>query len=136
MERRQFLGSCTAITGAAGLCAWPAWSNAPARLYARARLLDAKGAPLKCRAVVAETNYIFHFPFVGTPCFLINLGRPAEMHAALQREDGSSYDWSGGVGPARAVVAFSAICAHRLAYPTRDVSFIRYQPQRSETANA
>ena len=40
------------------------------------------------------------------------------------------------MGPARAIVAFSAICAHKLAYPTRDVSFIRYQPQRSATSDA
>ena len=35
------------------------------------------------------------------------------------------------MGPTRAIVAFSAICAHKLAYPTRDVSFIRYQRQSS-----
>ena len=31
-------------------------------------------------------------------------------------------------------VAFSAICAHKLAYPTREVSFIRYQRSRSATS--
>src|SRR5262249_30165098 len=44
--------------------------------------------------------------------------------------------WPGGVGTGRSIVAFSAICAHKLAYPTRDVSFIRYQPQRSATSDA
>ena len=32
------------------------------------------------------------------------------------------------------IVAFSAICAHKLAYPTREVSFIRYQRDRSATS--
>jgi hypothetical protein len=32
------------------------------------------------------------------------------------------------------LVAFSAICAHKLAYPTRDVSFIRFQKDRSATS--
>ena len=32
------------------------------------------------------------------------------------------------------IVAFSAICAHKLAYPTREVSFIRYQKDRSSTS--
>ena len=41
----------------------------------------------------------------------------------------------GGVGPRHDVVAFSAICAHKLAYPTRDVSFIRYQRRRSATSS-
>ena len=47
-----------------------------------------------------------------------------------------TYAWDGGVGPGRTVVAFSAICAHKLAYPTRDISFIRYQPQKSATSDA
>ena len=60
-----------------GLSALPAWAHATPRLYERARLVDIHGAPLKARALVAETNYIFHYPFVATPCFLLNLGRPA-----------------------------------------------------------
>ena len=136
MERRKFLESCVAMSGTLGLSALPAWAEATPRLYDRARLIDIRGAPLKARALVAETNYIFHYPFVSTPCFLLNLGRPAATEATLRREDGTTYAWSGGVGPSRAIVGFSAICAHKLAYPTRDVSFIRYQPQRSATSDA
>jgi Rieske Fe-S protein len=99
-------------------------------------LVDIHGAPLKARTLVAETNYIFHYPFVGTPCFLLNLGRPAVTETALRREDGATYSWNGGIGPQKAIVAFSAICAHKLAYPTREVSFIRYQPKRSATSDA
>jgi Rieske Fe-S protein len=106
------------------------------RLYDRVRLVDVHGAPVKARALVAETNYLFAYPFVGTPCFLLNLGRPVAAAATLRREDGTTYAWGGGVGPSRAIVAFSAICAHKLAYPTREVSFIRYQPQRSATSDA
>ena len=136
MERRQFLETCVAISGTAGLVALPAWAEAAPRHYDRARLVDVHGAPLKARAIVAETNYLFHYPFVGTPCFLHNLGRPVADTATLRRDDGTTYAWSGGVGPARMIVAFSAICAHKLAYPTREVSFIRYQPQRSATSDA
>ena len=136
MERRRFLGSCVAMSGTVGLAAPPAWADTAPRLYAKVRLIDAAGSPLRARSLVAETNYVFNYPFVGTPCFLLNLGRPVAASTTLQREDGATYKWQGGVGPARAIVAFSAICAHKLAYPTRDVSFIRYQPQRSSTANA
>jgi Rieske Fe-S protein len=137
MERRRFLESCAAISGAAGVGALSgAWANASPRLYDRARLVDARGSPLKASALAAETNYVFHYPFAGTPCFLLNLGRPITASATLRREDGATYGWNGGVGPSRTVVAFSAICAHKLAYPTRDISFIRYQPQKSATSDA
>jgi Rieske Fe-S protein len=137
MERRRFLESCAAISGAAGAGALSgAWANAPPRLYDRARLVDARGSPQKASALAAETNYVFHYPFAGTPCFLLNLGRPITAPATLRREDGATYGWNGGVGPSRTVVAFSAICAHKLAYPTRDISFIRYQPQKSATSDA
>jgi Rieske Fe-S protein len=136
VERRKFLGTCAAISGTAGLVALPAWAEVAPRLYDRARLVDVHGVPLKARALIAETNYVFHYPFVGTPCFLLNLGRPVAAAATLRRDDGTTYAWRGGVGPARTIVAFSAICAHKLAYPTRDVSFIRYQPQRSATSDA
>ena len=136
MERRQFLGSCAALTGAGGLSALSAWADAAPRFYDRAALVDALGDPLRVRTLRDETNYVFHFPFAGTPCFLLKLDRPAEAAVTLKREDGSTYEWRGGVGPARSIVAFSAICAHKLAYPTRDVSFIRYQPQRSSNSRA
>ena len=136
MERRRFLESCVAVSGTLGLSSLPAWADATPRLYDRARLLDVHGAPLKARALVAETNYIFHYPFVSTPCFLLHLGRPAMTEATLRREDGTTYAWNGGVGPSRAIVAFSAICAHKLSYPTREFSFIRYQPRRSATSDA
>ena len=137
MERRKFLGSCALVSGAAGIGALSgAWAAAPPRLYERTRLIDRHGAPVTAKSLTAETNYVFHYPYAGTPCFLLRLARPATLAATLRREDGETYAWSGGVGADRAVVAFSAICAHKLAYPTRDVSFIRYQPQKSATSDA
>jgi Rieske Fe-S protein len=75
-------------------------------------------------------------PYVTTPCFLIDLGAPAEAGAELETSDGRPYRWSGGVGPGRSIVAFSAICAHRMSYPTRNVSFIdyRHKPMNTEAA--
>jgi Rieske Fe-S protein len=137
LERRKFLESCAAVSGAAGLGALPgAWAASPPRLYERTRLVDRHGAPMQVAAIAAETNYVFHYPFAGTPCFLLKLARPVAAASTLRREDGATYEWDGGVGPGRAVVAFSAICAHKLAYPTRDISFIRYQPQKSATSDA
>jgi arsenite oxidase small subunit len=132
MERRTFLESCAAVSGAAALNAMSgAWASVLPRLYTRARLVDANGEPLKASTLAARTNYVFHYPYAGTPCFLLRLAQAVTTPVTLQREDGTAYGWSGGVGPGRAIVAFSAICAHKLAYPTRDVSFIRYQAEKS-----
>ena len=123
------------MAGAAALAgSGPLRADAPARLYRRVRLVDIHGTPIRAGALVADTNYVFQYPFAATPCFLLRLPTPVAGRASLRRVDGGRYDWSGGVGADRAVVAFSAICAHKLAYPTRDVSFIRYQRGRSATS--
>ena len=136
MQRRQFLSACAAIAGASGVGAMNGeWTSATPRLYSRSRLIDHFGEPIKVAGLATRTNYVFQYPFTGTPCFLLNLGRPLAGADKLLRADGAPYAWSGGVGRQRSIVAYSAICAHKLAYPTREVSFIRYQPERSPTSD-
>jgi len=134
MERRQFLTTCAILSGAGFLAGNDAWADAPPRLYSRTRLADIHGRPIRVHDLAADTNYVFQYPFAATPCLLVKLSRPAAVTANLQREDGAQYAWQGGVGAERSVVAFSAICAHKLAYPTREVSFIRFQRERSATS--
>ncbi|HTS21749.1 MAG TPA: hypothetical protein VMN79_08060 [Casimicrobiaceae bacterium] len=136
MRRRGFVSACAALGTSAGLSRFgPAWAGTAPRLYERARLVDARGDPIKLRALLPRTNYVFNYPYAATPCFLLDLGRPVGAADHLPRADGSTYAWSGGVGAARSVVAFSAICAHKLAYPAREVSFIRFQASRSPTSD-
>ena len=135
MERRDFLAVCAGVSSAAALAAaGAARAGVAPRLHARTRLVDARGTPVRAASLKAGTNYVFQYPYAATPCFLLRLVAPAASAGALRREDGGVYDWAGGVGPGRTVVAFSAICAHKLAYPTREVSFIRYQRDRSSTS--
>jgi arsenite oxidase small subunit len=135
MERRDFLRTCALLGGGAGLVSRSsAWADAPPRYYAKTRLIDIHGTPIRVADLAADTNYLFHYPYAATPCFLLKLGRRADPGTELRREDGTTYAWPGGVGPGRNLVAFSAICAHKLAYPTRDVSFIRFQKERSATS--
>src|SRR6478736_1323920 len=134
MERRAFLTSCAAL-GGAGFAALEGWAQVTPRLYARTLLVDIHGEPVRGGRLAAETNYVFAYPYAATPCFLLRLPRAVEPAPALRRGDGAQYRWPGGVGPGRALVAFSAICAHKLAYPTREVSFIRYQRERSATTS-
>jgi Rieske Fe-S protein len=135
MRRRDFLGSCALLSGLAPLAqAAAAGDGVEVRRYARARLIDVHGAPIRHAAIAAETNYVFQYPYAATPCFLLRLAKPVSAQPALHRERGDRYVAPGGSGPAHDLVAFSAICAHKLAYPTRDVSFIRYQRRRSATS--
>jgi len=128
MERRGFIKFCAASVAA--LSAAEVAADARVQLYSRAKLVDEKGAPLRASAVPAHRNFIFHYPYAATPCFLLNLGKPVRP-AQLKTQAGEAYEWKGGVGPQRAVVAYSAICAHRLSYPTKDISFISYRTEKS-----
>ena len=129
MERRDFIKFCAASAAAVGAPGVAA--DARVRFYGKARLVDENGAPVRAREITANRNFIFHYPFAATPCFLLNLGRRAKASAQLKTVGGEPYEWKGGVGAARSVVAYSAICAHRLSYPTRDISFISYRSEKS-----
>ena len=125
MQRRDFIGICAA---GAALSINPARAaNLQPRFYARVRLVDEARQPLRAAALAAGRNYIFHYPYAATPCFLLNLGKPTLQAVTLKTETGASYEWPGGVGAQNAIVGYSAICAHRLSYPTRQISFISYR---------
>jgi len=128
MERREFVQFCVAAAAAAGSRAVAA--DAEPRRYARSRLVDAHGAPLHAADVPANRNLIFHYPYAATPCFLLNLGR-ATAATVLKTADDHPYTWQGGVGPRHSIVAYSAICAHKLTYPTREISFISYRTDKT-----
>jgi arsenite oxidase small subunit len=110
-----------------------AWAQGTAkpRLYGRAKLVDTAANPLKSKRLPVGRNLIFHYPYAGTPCFLLNLGKPTKSAAQLATADRRTYEWTGGAGPANAIVAYSAICAHQLTYPTRDISFISYRADKT-----
>lgn len=134
MDRRDFMESCTksaACLGAAALPSTMAWAaNAKPRDYAKAVLCSAQGEPVKASSLRANTNYVFHYPFEATPVFLLNLDKAA-LPKSLNTKSNESYDWPGGVGANRSIVAFSAICAHHLVYPTPQVSFISFRKSKS-----
>jgi len=128
MDRREFVETCAVGAAALGSAlssgAWAA--DARPRAYARSLLVDEHGEPLKASQLRAQTNYVFHYPFEATPVFLLNLGKPAAP-TTLQTQARQAYDWPGGVGAQRSIVAFCAICAHKLVYPTKELSFISFR---------
>jgi Rieske Fe-S protein len=132
MVRREFLRFCAA-SAAATAAAGPALAaDARPHFYGKAKLVGADGAPLRAKAIPAGRNLIFHYPYASTPCFLLNLGRQAKASAVLMTADKRPYEWRGGVGAQRSIVAYSAICAHKLSYPTRDISFISFRAETSK----
>jgi arsenite oxidase small subunit len=130
MDRRSFIESCTAA--ACMTAAMPgALAEASPHAYAPALLVNDHGDPLKASSLRAQVNYLFPYPFEATPVFLLDLGKPA-LPRSLSTKTHQAYTWPGGVGAHRSVVAFSAICAHQLVYPTRDVSFISFRRKRAQ----
>lgn len=132
MRRRSFVKACALGAGAAAFGpVLGTGSDLRPRYYERVRLMDGRGQPLRVSDIQPRRNYVFHYPFASTPVFLLDLGRPVRGRNGLQTEGGNRYDWDGGVGPDRSLVAFSAICAHKLAHPTPAVSYIRFRDPRA-----
>lgn len=126
-SRRGFIRVCSrAITAIATSTALPTLAGSK-RSFAPAELVNADGEPVTCEALPRGQEFIFRYPYQSTPCFLLNLKRPAARPFELTTEDGERYQWRGGVGPDHSVVAFCAICSHRLTYPTPELSFIGYR---------
>lgn len=134
MERRDFIRLCAGagallVTGPRAFAA-----DAGPERYSRAQLVTEDGTHLRASALEIGKNYVFRYPFEATPCFLLDLGRPTAKDASLVTEDGRQYRWAGGVGPGSSIVAYSAICAHQMAHPTRQVTFIGYERDQGAIA--
>jgi arsenite oxidase small subunit len=127
MRRRAFVGCAAAAAGVAGLRGgWPVGEPGVAEAQGpRVQLVLEGGAALRASRLVPERDYVFLYPFEGTPCFLLDLGRPVPA-AEVTLRDGGRYAWPGGVGRGRSIVAYAAICPHTYTHPTRDVAMIHY----------
>ncbi len=134
MRRRAFLGCGAAATLAALRGPWApsatgapgvAPAAAPVRRGSRVQLLWEGKTPLRAARLAPHTDYVFFYPFEGTPCFLLDLGRPVPG-ARVTLRGGGEYGWPGGVGKTGSIVAYSAICPHTYTHPTRDSAMIHY----------
>ncbi len=132
MRRRSFVKVCA--LGAGAMAAGPGLlfsSDLVRREYSRVRLVDFHGQPLRPAELSPQRHYVFNYPYLATPCFLLNLNRPVPGLNGLSTEQGDRYAWQGGVGPQRSLVAYSAICAHKMAHPTTAVSYISFRQPRN-----
>ena len=130
MERRDFIKFCAASAAAIGAPAVDADATRAA-LLARAAGRRERRSRCAPRTIPVNRNLIFHYPFAATPCFLLNLGKAGEAGAAQDRRPARPTNGRAASAPSRSIVAYSAICAHQLPIPTKDISFISYRTEKS-----
>ena len=135
MKRRDFVQVCAAAAAGAAMPEANG-TELQARMYRRAKLVDEKGVPIRIEALQAGRTYVFDYPYAATPCFLLRMDKPVHPGVLLKTETGFQYTWEGGIGAQKNVVAYSAICAHKMTYPTKQVSFIGYRDEASPVAGA
>ena len=112
------------VAGAFAAGAWPLQAaQGEVRRYGRTRLVDEFQRPVGTRQLKVGEPWLFNYPYAASPVFLLAL-ETAPAGVELTTEARQRYAAPPGVGPRRNVVAFSAICAHKLMYPTSQISFI------------
>jgi len=139
MERRDFFKVVT--SGAAAVAVSPALISTTlyahdGRLYnsyEKVQLTDKDGNPLKASSLEAEENYVFNYPFVGTPAMLLNLPDTCKKPVSLKTADGEEYVWNEGSGKNKTIVAYAAICTHSLTHPNKSESFFSYLKKGGKT---
>lgn len=128
-SRRRFMHLCSATAAALTLpTSAQSLAALPLTQFTRVPLVDRDDRPLSVDQLVLEQEYLFFYPYVSTPCFLLRLPQALEP-VDLETEEGRPYRWRGGAGADRSVVAFAAICSHKLTHPSGPVSFIGYRKE-------
>jgi arsenite oxidase small subunit len=103
--------------------ALPAVAGEPQR-HPRSLLVNAYGDPFRARLLQPGQAQLFNYPYVASPVFLLAMDSAVAGGTSLETGAHQRYASPAGVGPSKAIVAFSAICSHKLMYPTPALSFI------------
>ena len=132
MQRRRFVRLTAGIL-ALGMTPFTGRGSQAATLkrYQRVKLVDSQGNGMKTAALAEDENYLVFYPYVSTPCFLLNLGA---RHDRLRLA--SAHGDPGGVGLHPSIVAYAAICTHQVTRPSPRKSFINYDPGGAESGEA
>lgn len=115
MQRRDFNRLCSGLlAGAASLSGSALASTQP---FPRSALVYDDASPVTVDSLEPGTSCVFSYPYVTTPCFVVRLKSAAKQ----------SDNWQGGVGEDESVVAFSAICSHKMSHPAKPISHINFR---------
>lgn len=129
-QRREVLHSIACLSGAAlslPHAAMATTGSTSERRYKSSLLVNDLGEPILAASIPVGEPWVFSYPFKGTPAFLIRLPQPVAP-TPLKTAKGQTYQSHSGVGPSNTLVAYSAICAHKMMYPTPAISFIGVRP--------
>jgi Rieske Fe-S protein len=123
-ERRDLMCHAACVAGAWAACsALPVVAAGEVERHPRSLLVDSRGSPWLAGQLKAGEAFLFNYPYTVSPVFLIAFEREVKP-VELVTEDKQRYSAPAGVGRNKSIVAFSAICAHKLMYPTTAISFI------------
>jgi len=124
VRRRELMRQAACVAGAwAAASALPMVASAEVQRHPRSLLVDSHGSPWPARLLKPGEAFLFNYPYTVSPVFLFAFEHEVKP-AELVTEDKQRYAAPAGVGPNKSIVAFSAICAHKLMYPTPAISFI------------
>ena len=122
--RRDLMRQAACVAGAwVASNALPVVAAGEVQQHPRSLLVDSHGSPWQARQLKTGEAFLFNYPYTVSPVFLFAFEHEVKP-AELVTEDKQRYAAPGGVGPNKSIVAFSAICAHKLMYPTTAISFI------------
>ncbi len=94
LNRRTFFKGCLSAT--AMVLSNPSLlsqASTDFKAYSKVQLVDNTDQPITSRSLEKKQCYVFNYPYVTTPCFLINLGETVKQPQQLQTENGKLYDW-------------------------------------------
>lgn len=112
MNRRDFLKTCgfIGLLIEGKLTISRAGSISEGKFKGKVPLVKGDGNPFNIKEVQRYEPYIFFYPYVSTPCILVDVGERAK----------------GGIGSDESIVSFSLICSHQWSFPTPSETFITY----------
>lgn len=124
-QRRDLMrqAACVALAWAGAPLPPVLAADTPAQAHPRSLLVDALGQPIAARSLRPGEPMLFNYPYAASPSFLLALGSGVKASEQFTK-DKATYAAPAGVGPQQTIVAFSAICSHKLVYPTPAISFI------------
>lgn len=117
MQRRDFNRLCSGLL--AGAASFSSSLSASTQPFPRSSLVYDDDSPVTVDSLSPGTSCVFSYPFVTTPCFVVRLNSSAK----------ASVNWHGGVGDDQSVVAFSAICSHKMSHPAKPISHINFRSE-------
>lgn len=117
MQRRDFNRLCSGLL--AGAASFSSSLSANTQPFPRSSLIYDDNSPVTVESLPPGTSCVFSYPFVTTPCFVVRL------NSAAKKND----SWHGGVGADESVVAFSAICSHKMSHPAKPISHINFRSE-------